>query len=143
MSYQRVSLLVATRKRPGYLKKFLDSYYATTQGSGDCEIVFRVDYDDPESIQMLAEFGFLTVVGPRRNGYRSLPSFYNEMARLATGDILFAVNDDVLIETPGWPRLVIEAANRYPDGIFNFGVSTVMHEDNYVFPCVSRKLGKH
>ncbi len=138
MSFQRVSLLVATRKRPVRLKTFLDSYYATTSGGNDSEIVFRVDYDDPESIQMLAEHDFLTVVGPRRKGYRSMPDFYNEMARLATGDILMGANDDTIIETPGWPQLIIEAANRYPDGIFNFGVDTVMHDENFPFFCVSR-----
>jgi hypothetical protein len=93
-----------------------------------------------DSLKILAEYDWLVVVGPRRQGYRSLPGFYNEMARVATGDILICCNDDVVIETPGWAQLVIEAANRYPDGIFDIGVSTVFTEDNYVFSCVSRKL---
>jgi Glycosyl transferase family 2 len=140
MSYKRVSLLLPTRKRPEYLKTFMDSYYATASGDGDSEIVFRVDFDDAESLQALAKYDWPVIVGPRRQGYRSLPGFYNEMARLATGDILICCNDDVIIETPGWAKLIIDAANKYPDGIFNIGVSTVRLEENYVFSCVSRKL---
>lgn len=140
MTYRRVSLLVPTRKRPEYLKAFLDSYNATASDRDDSEIVFRVDFDDLESLKMLTEYDWPVIVGPRRQGYQSLPSFYNEMVRLATGDILICCNDDVIIETPGWAQLVIEAANKYPDGIFNIGVSTVRLEENYVFSCVSRKL---
>jgi hypothetical protein len=138
--YRRVSLLVPTRNRPDYLKKFIASYFATTSGGNDSEIVFRIDFDDPKTLQILAEYDFPIIIGPRRLGYRSLPGFYNEMARLASGDILMCCNDDVVIETPGWPQLIIEAANKYPDGIFNIGISTVRLEENYVFSCVSRKL---
>jgi Glycosyl transferase family 2 len=138
--YRRVSLLVPTRNRPEYLKKFIASYFATTSGGDDSEIVFRIDFDDPKTLQILAEYDFPVIIGPRRGGYRSLPSFYNEMARLASGDILMCCNDDVIIETPGWPQLIIEAANKYPDGIFNIGVSTVRLEANFVFSCVSRKF---
>ncbi len=138
--YRRVSLLVPTRNRQESLKKFIDSYFATTSGNDDSEIVFRVDFDDPKSLQILSEYNFPVIVGPRQQGYKSLPAFYNAMARLASGDILMCCNDDVIIETPGWPQLIIAAANKYPDGIFNIGVSTVRLEENYVFSCVSRKL---
>lgn len=138
--YRRVSLLVPTRNRPEYLRAFIDSYLATTSGGDDSELVFRIDFDDPRSLQILAAYDFPVIVGPRRLGYRSLPTFYNEMARLASGDILMCCNDDVIIETRGWPQLIIEAANRYPDGIFNIGVSTIRGEENYIFSCVSRKL---
>jgi len=137
MSYRRVSLLVATRLWPEGLQKLLDSYYATTSGEDDSEIVYRVDYDDPESIRLLSGRGWPGVVGPRGTG---LSRRYNEMARLATGDILVCCNDHTIIETPGWPQLVIEAANRYPDGIFNIGISTELAEEAWAFPCVSRKL---
>jgi Glycosyl transferase family 2 len=138
--YRRVSLLVPTRNRPEYLKALIESYFATISGSDDSELVFRVDFDDMKTLQILAKYDFPVIVGPRRLGYRSLPSFYNEMARLARGDILICCNDDVIIETPDWPQLIIEAANQYPDGIFNIGVSTIRGEENYIFSCVSRKL---
>lgn len=140
MSYQKVSVLVPTRKRPTYLERMLDSYYASVENRDDAELVFRCDSDDLESVHLLAPHCWPILVGPRRDGYRSLPSFYNEMVSIATGDLLICGNDDMLFQTKGWPRLVIGEANKYPDGIFNIGVSTGLNDDKFPFSIVSRQL---
>jgi hypothetical protein len=139
MIHRRVSLLVATRKRLERLRKFLNSYNATTEAGADSEIVFRVDYDDPESLQLLTKYGWAGIVGSPE---RCLASRYNEMARVATGDILLCCTDGVMIETPGWPKLIIEAANRYADGIFDVRVNTGVDSDSWGLPCVSVELVK-
>lgn len=135
MPFTKVSVLVPTRNRPDRLRTLLASFKRTTDGAA--ELVFRADDDDPETVAVLA--GYRTIVGPRLEGYRSLPAFYNELVPVATGDVFLCGNDDMLFQTPGWPSLVLEAANRYPDGLFNFGVATY-NADHYPFSIVSRAL---
>lgn len=146
MNYRKVSVLVPTRKRPAYLKRMLDSYCASITDPTMSEFVFRCDNDDIESVRQLMNLQWPIIVGPRREGYKSLPTFYNEMVRIATGDLLICGNDDMLFETKDWPRLIIEEAAKYPDGIFNIGVSTGLNDDKFPFSIVSRqfvdKLGK-
>lgn len=140
MSYSKVSVLLPTRNRIEYLKRMLKSYEETLVDPAQSEFVFRVDFDDLESARFLAPYGWPFIVGPRKEGYKSLPGFYNEMVRLATGDLFICGNDDMLFQTRDWPRLVIEEANKYPDGIFNIGVSTGLNDDKFPFSIVSHQL---
>lgn len=137
--YTKVSVLVPTRSRLEHLRAMLASFFATTLGAG-AELLLRVDDDDQPTIDMLMNgpWPVAILVGPRLDGYRSLPAFYNELAAAATGDVLLIGNDDMVFATPGWPALVLEAANRYPDGLFNFGVRA-HNEGHYPFSIVSRK----
>lgn len=133
--FTKVSVLVPTRGRPGRLGTLLDSFSHTTDGSA--ELVFRVDDDDHETIARLN--GQIVVVGPRREGYRSLPVFFNELAAVATGDVLMCGNDDMVFRTPGWPGLMLHAANQFPDGLFDLGVTT-HNATHYPFSVVSRAI---
>jgi glycosyltransferase involved in cell wall biosynthesis len=133
--FGRISVLVPTRGRPDYLRQMLASFEATTDGAAD--LVFRVDDDDHATIEALA--GHKTIVGPRLSGYRSMPVFFNELAAAATGDVLLCGNDDMVFRTPGWPGRLLEAANAYPDGLFDLGVTT-HNESHYPFSIVSRAV---
>jgi hypothetical protein len=138
--FKRVSVLVPTRARSGYLRQMLESYKATLVDSETSEIIFRCDDDDPDSAAMVRQLGYRCVVGPRRLGYRSLPTFYNEMLEEATGDLFLCGNDDMVFRTRGWASGVLELANQYPDGIFNIGVTTGLNDDKFPFSIVSRRL---
>jgi glycosyltransferase involved in cell wall biosynthesis len=140
MSYSKISVLIPTRNRIEYLKKMLKSYEDTVANPDQTELVFRVDSDDPQSADFLAHYGWPIIVGPRDEGYKSLPRFYNEMVKQAAGDLFVCGNDDMIFLTPDWPRLVIEEANKYPDGIFNIGVSTGLNDEKFPFSIVSRQL---
>jgi len=133
MTFSSVSVLVPTRTRLAHVQRMIASFEATTDGAA--ELVFRADEDDLETIDALA--AYRTVVGPRLAGYRSLAAFFNELAAAATGDVLLCGNDDMVFRTPGWPSLVLEAANAYPDGLFDLGVST-HNETHFPFSIVSR-----
>jgi hypothetical protein len=135
-----VSVLVPTRKRLGFLGKMLRSFEATIGDAGSAELVFRCDADDAETIEFLRQRPYPFIVGPRVEGYKSLPGFYNEMAAVARGDLLMCCNDDVEFRTPGWPALLAKAAAQYPDGIFNFGVNVGLNDDKFPFSIVSRRL---
>lgn len=117
----------------------LESYEETALDDGKSELIFRVDEDDWESRLFLSEHGHEVMVGPRLEGYRSLPTFFNELAKVASGDVVMCGNDDMVFRTPRWDSLMLDVANRYPDGIFDLGVSTHNHE-NFPFATVSKKV---
>lgn len=139
MTFDKISVLVPTRKRVDRLQAMLASFAETS--SGLAELVFRVDEDDTETQSFLRSeaASSIVIVGSRLDGYRSLPTFFNELALVATGDIVMLGNDDMLFPTPQWDRLILEAANKYPDGIFDFGVATQNHT-NFPFSIVSKKV---
>ncbi len=133
VTFSKVSVLCPTRKRPAQLHRMVESFEATNDGAA--ELLFRVDEDDRESVSLLLHYH--RIVGPRLDGYRSMPAYFNEMWRASTGDVLMCGNDDMVFKTPGWPSLVLAEANKYPDGLFDIGVSTY-NEDHYPFFIVSR-----
>jgi hypothetical protein len=139
MPFTKISVLVPTRSRLARLQTLLASFWLTVQESPGAELVFRIDDDDPATAQYLAGRGHRIVVGPRRRGYASMPDFFNDLAAAATGDVLLCGNDDMVFQTRGWPARVLEVANRFPDGLFDLGVST--HNDtHYPFSIVSRAV---
>jgi len=136
--YSKISVLVPTRGRVTMLMTLLDSYDRTTVGFENAsELVFRVDDDDLETQSFLA--GEHMIIGPREKGYESLPQFFNELAMVASGDILMLGNDDVVFVTEGWAPKILEVANRFPDGVFNIGVKT-HNVDHYPLSTVSKTV---
>src|SRR5688572_13673178 len=115
----------------------VQSFLAMTTAPESAELVFRIDDDDADSAAYLGEMPWTVVVGPRLNGYASLPVFFEEMRAKATGDLFMTGNDDMAFQTPAWSSKVLETANKYPDGIFNLGVQTY-NESHYPFSIVSR-----
>ena len=137
--FTKLSVLVPTRGRVERLKTLLASFDATTDGAA--EFVFRVDDDDAETQHFLDDRRKIVehiemVVGPRLGGYESLPVFFNELWQYATGDVLMLGNDDMVFKTEGWAEKVLAAANCYPDGLFDIGVST-HNETHFPFSIVS------
>jgi len=117
------------------------SYERTVKDSGDTsELVFRVDDDDLETQKFLEDYPYAVqvIIGPRFGGYASLSTFFNEAAAAATGDVLMIGNDDMVFQTEDWPTLLLEAANQFPDGLFDLGVST-LNQDNFPFATISKR----
>lgn len=147
-TFSKVSVLVPTRQRPERLLKMIASVEKTTGGVEDSvELIFRVDKDDTSALPVLSAYARYrvigrVVVGPRHNGYASLPLFFNEMAAACTGDVLLLGNDDMVFCTPGWPAKVLATANRYPDGLFDIGYVT-HNATHYPFATVSRRVVEH
>jgi hypothetical protein len=110
----------------------LESFERTT--SGQAHLVFRTDIDDVPTNDLLA--GHPKFVA-QRLGYANLPTMYNELYARSSGDLLMCGNDDMVFHTFGWDHHILEAANQYPDGVFDFGVHT-HNEANFPFATVSR-----
>lgn len=138
--YTKISVLIPTRLRIDRLETLITSYWRTT--SGHSEMVFRVDDDDQTTQTYLKTVdntsGHVLVVGPRFDGYRSMPIFFNEMAKAATGDVLMCGNDDMVFQSKNWDLDILQAANEFPDGLFNLGVNT-FNQLHYPFSIVSRR----
>jgi len=140
-----ISVLCPTRKRVELLAKMLESCVATNHQS--IEILMRCDFDDIDTLKFLQAPNSHNRVnqgavfaGPRLEGYKSLPVFFNELATKSHGELILMINDDAEFITPGWDVKLAEEAAKYPDGIFNLGVDTVYNAQNFVFPCISRKM---
>jgi hypothetical protein len=139
--FTKVSVLIPTRHRLERLGQMMMSYCET---AGECsELVFRVDDDDTDTQRYLKDISDMApcrvVVGPRKKGYASLGDFFNELYAASTGDVLMCGNDDMVFQTSGWDAKILEEANRYPDGIFDFGVET-HNAANFPFATVSRSM---
>ncbi len=121
--FRTLSLLVPLRGNPGRRDRFWSSLRATAP---NIELVIRLDDDDPETTAWARALSPqpIIVTGPRLNGYASLPRFFNEMAAVATGDLLMCGNDDMMFVTPKWHAHYLSRANQYPDGVFDLGCLT-------------------
>lgn len=140
----RLAVIVPTRGRVALLDRMFASLQATTWRPQQLEVLLKVDDDDAETLDYLrgrvVAWRQWIVVGPRLQGYRSLPLFVNQLARLSTANLLFVINDEAIFRTFGWDQVLWEAAKRYPDGVFDLGVSTVQADDQFCFPCTSRRI---
>jgi len=134
-----ISVIAPVRGRIAMLDNMLESLIRLAAHPEQVEVVLRADHDDADMVDYLRRRDHLFIVGPRRDGYITLPSLINDAARLSRADLVIVVNDDVEFMTPGWDAKLVDAAALYPDGIFNLGVDTVLNNANFVFPCVHRR----
>ena len=135
MTFSEISVLVPTRHRPDRLRKMIQSFEQTQDGQA--RLIFRADRDDPATVGITREHR--TIVGDKLNGYASLPDFFNELYKASDGDVLMVANDDVVFKTQGWDTLILDAANEYPDGVFDFGVMTHNYL-NFPLATISRRM---
>lgn len=136
----RISVIVATRGRVALLDKMLRSVLTTAAVPEAVEVVLRCDSDDTATVDYLCEQPFVFISGPPRNGYATLASLVNEAARLSHAELVIVVNDDAEFVTHGWDTRLINEASKYPDGIFDLGVTNIVNDENFVWPCTSRRV---
>lgn len=119
-----VSFLLPSRTQPGKahtaatLLKSLESITANGTNTNAYEVLIRFDADDTESIDLIPRIHEIfaptvakvkIIVGPRR-GYEGLHCYYNELAAIATGELLFLWNDDLEI-------CPVRSPSAVPDGL--------------------------
>lgn len=126
----KVSFLVPSRDRFSLLHKSLASL-----GEGDFEFLVCIDDDEPQA-DLYEELAKLDkrvrlFVEPRHS-YRALHEYCNRLAREAKGDWLFSWNDDAIMETPDWLKIIASYDHTIPV------VLNPYHEVNNLFPVLSR-----
>lgn len=135
-----ISVLVPTRGRVELLHFMLSTLYASVSDPTNVEVVARIDHDDTPTITYLEMVSRVKCVRGPRIGYAMNARMVNECLSEATGDLLFVANDDLEFQTTDWDLRLEEAAAKYPDGIFDLGVDTVLNNENFCFPCISRRV---
>lgn len=152
-----VSVLLPTRKRPKNLVASMDSLLSLAVENKFIEFILRIDNDDNETIDVANKLCRILpikyIIAQRGSGYQELHNFYNDMARLATGDWLMIFNDDALMNTQGWDQ-ILKNINPFNHRSFgghkdiclvgvNDGINAngfKQNDYNWAFPFVRRKL---
>jgi hypothetical protein len=137
----RLALLVPMRGQPIRRELFLYTFERTRRASTPVQLIVRIDDDDTDTAAWLAAKTDATVlVGPRYDGYRSLPRYFNEMVAKVAPDTtaIMCGNDDMRFETVDWAGGLCRASRRYPS-LFNLGVMT-FPAGAFPFSCVSPKM---
>lgn len=111
----RISLLLPTRGRPHWVQRLFESLAAETSRPEDLEVVLYLDDDDDARYDLgCTAFELVTIVGPRA----SMGAYNTACLNRASGDIMILMNDDVIVRTRDWDRIVVDLARTVPDGIF-------------------------
>lgn len=112
-----ISILCPTRKRPQNLVRLVDSIVATVSDINNVELLVYIDEDDEDSVpalQTVAEkINTNAVQGNKLIGSQ----MYNELGKMATGDIIMFAADDMVFKTPNWDRIVESEFDKYEDKI--------------------------
>lgn len=98
-----VSILIPSRHRFAALKQTIQSFRENSSRPEELEFLVWLDFDDVESIVRINElegWNCITLVGDRGLGALALEYYVNVLARQATGDWLFCLNDDFLFHGP-------------------------------------------
>jgi len=136
----KISILTPTRGRAQQLERFITSVMETAHTPEDIEMLFYVDSDDPQ-VEEYKLFGRVikciqVIVGEPK----SVSESWNDIAALATGDVLIMGNDDQVFITKAWEVALEQRVKKYKDDIyvawFEDGINGSKH---CAFPIVSRK----
>lgn len=108
----KISILTPTRNRPANVRRLIDSAYQTSDLPP--EFLFYLDNDDPtryDTIEWLEQYGANWILGNRI----TLSQMWNELAELATHDVLMHCGDDIVFRTMSWDTRVIETFEGHRD----------------------------
>lgn len=140
-----ISVLLPTRNRPERCAQAMMSLYDTAQSHENFEILLRNDHDDPrlKEYEELAckEKNIFRLIGERKQGYLSVPEFYNELAEWSNKPWVLFWNDDALMLGKGWDSQLLDIPMRgyyvQPE-IHRLGGSTYHRDGNGPMPFVPR-----
>lgn len=102
-----ISLLLPTRGRPHALEKSLSSLWSNSR-LRSYEVLLAIDDDDSATFEILKSLPGSAVrqfVFPRF-GYHRLHEYVNVLCGESKGEWLFLWNDDAIMETSGWDKVI-------------------------------------
>lgn len=111
-----ISLIVPSRGRPVALWTMVASAEATANDPDQVEVCVRLDDDDPEGADYLAQaYPLATNNVVAKRGV--MANAWNDAAAVARGDILMLAADDLRFRTRGWDTAVRQAVEKVHDRI--------------------------
>lgn len=145
----KITITCPSRARPQLFQRYLQSILDTARHPERIEILSYLDNDDPCRMEYISLAKLLTIdpafqrflniefLGGDRIG--ALESA-NVLAKHGQGNIIMAMNDDVIIRTEGWDIRIDQESAKYPDQIYVMYFNDGEHgEDVSAFPIVSRR----
>jgi len=131
------SFIVPSKGNPEGLDTFLQSIVSTATRPEAVEVILVIDEDDHETaavpshglqVKKIAVPAGMPMGALNMTGYRQ-----------ATADNIMLLNDDVILETPGWDDRIAEVLATYPDGIVLIHINEkIFGERLCTFPFVTR-----
>jgi hypothetical protein len=143
MSEYKIAVMLPTRGRTTALKLSVISLFNRVLDLDSVQLLLGFDNDDEVGLKyfstdiqpwMESKGVHYTVMTFDRLGYENLNLYYNGLARQADADWLFVWNDDALMETTGWEKVIADNT-----GEFKLLKVHVHREHPYsIFPIVPR-----
>jgi len=132
------SFLLPTRGRPNLVKRFFQSIIDTAHSIEDIEIILCLDDDDLESQNISNEaLSIRKVVLPRGS---TMGSLNRSCFEASSGRYVVLINDDVMIQTRHWDRIISELFSACQDDIALIHINDLLFRKNLcTFPILSRK----
>lgn len=140
--------LVPSRGRHKRLAPLIANLIRTTSDKDKVRVLFRFDNDDRDSINTFRQLEELSQAipikafrGQRGRGYYDLHKFYNELGEISNADWLVLWNDNVMMSTRHWDKLI---RSRYNPAFACIvaGYCRPPHSDYPAFPFISRAAYK-
>lgn len=113
----KLSITLATRGRPELLRKTLERTLPNIE-LADTRIVVAVDFDDADTMQIADELRVMPgVIVDIREREDCIGDKWGRAIEAAPADLYGITADYCPIVTPGFDKRIVEAAERFPDGI--------------------------
>jgi glycosyltransferase involved in cell wall biosynthesis len=110
-----ISILLPTRGRPEQAERLLQSIVEMSADPDRIEVVLYVDEDDTASHAIqCGELSINKIIGHRL----SMGGLNTACLERSTGDIIVALNDDMVIRTPDWDLRIADVHEKFPDRIY-------------------------
>lgn len=134
MNKPKISIILPTRKRTELLIKSISSLLTTASDTSNIEILIAYDNDDDESqyffnniwSEFIAQCNATTrVFETERFGYLHLNKYVNLLGEKASGNWIMFWNDDALMLTDNWDKLILEHNDWF--GLLRIPCSNMQH----------------
>lgn len=106
-----ITLLLPTRGRFEHVSKTINSFFEMAKNKNNIQLILRCDNDDFDFLSKIKELPHLDsiqiIIGSRYGGYLDLHLFYNEMLKLAVGNFIIPINDDLICNTLNYDELIL------------------------------------
>lgn len=132
------SFLLPTRDRPDLVARFFQSIVDTTECLEDLEIVLCVDDDDLASQNISHDrLNIKKVVIPKG---ATMGTLNRAAFEASCGRYVMLINDDVILRTKNWDRMVAAAFSSFQDDIGLIHVNDLLFQEKLcTFPMLSRR----
>ena len=135
----KISLLIPTRGRPKILNRLLESIVQNTNNLADIEIILYIDEDDKSYEEIRSPNDKLTIKKLIAS-QATMGACNTACFKESTGDIIILLNDDVVMRTAGWDKILINEISKFDDQIYLIYPNDLFKKKKLpTFPILSRR----